>query len=316
MRWTRNHLFGLSDLTREEIETILQTSKTFKEVSERRIKKVPALRGKTVVNLFFEPSTRTRTSFELAAKRLSADVLNFSPAISSLSKGETILDTLKNLEAYSVDVFVVRHTNSGSAVYLSEHTNASVINAGDGENEHPTQALLDMFTVQERLGTLSGLKVAIVGDIYHSRVARSNIWGFSKCGSEVWVSAPPTLIPKYFETLPVKVTYHMEEALKGADVVIMLRIQNERFKSHFFPSVREYREFFSLSQEKAKLLKEKTLVMHPGPVNWDIDIASALKERVFPLILEQVTNGLAVRMAVIYLVKEKQHFAVTQPKQL
>ncbi len=306
--WDKSHLLGLKDLSREDIEIILNSARSFKEVSKRQIKKVPALRGKTVVNLFFESSTRTRTSFEIAAKRLSADLVNFSSNISSLNKGETFLDTLKNLEAYSVDMFIVRHAHSGAAKYLSENTSASVINAGDGQNEHPTQALLDMFTVQENLGQLSGLKVAIIGDIFHSRVARSNIWGFSKFNSDVWVCGPTTLIPKYFESLPVKITYDMKQALDGADVVIMLRIQNERQQSQFFPSLREYRQYFTLGEDKVKFLKNTALVLHPGPVNWDIDISSSLKSRMQPLILEQVTNGLAVRMAVIYILMEKRHY--------
>lgn len=301
---------GLSEMSKEEIEAILDSAKAFKEISKRQVKKVPALRGKTVVNLFFEASTRTKTSFELAAKRLSADVVNFSSKGSSLEKGETILDTLRNLEAYSVDIFVIRHNHSKAPFYLSTRTQASVINAGDGLNEHPTQALLDMFTVRERLGKLKGLKVAIVGDILHSRVARSNIWGFSKFSSQVWVCAPPTLIPKYYSCLPVKITYSLKEALSGADVVIMLRVQKERQSQMFFPSQREYSEFFSLNEENAKLLKEHSLVMHPGPVNWDVEIASCLKEKVQNLILEQVNNGLAVRMAVLYLLSIGKKYEV------
>jgi aspartate carbamoyltransferase catalytic subunit len=265
------------------------------------VKKVPALRGKTVVNLFFENSTRTRMSFELAAKRLSADVINFAASTSSLNKGETMLDTLKTIEAYSTDIFVIRHSHSTAPLYLSQHTQSSIVNAGDGQNEHPTQALLDMFTVRERLGTLEGLKVVIMGDITHSRVARSNIWGFSKFGSEVTVCGPVTLIPKFFDDMPCKVTYNTEEALKGADVVIMLRIQRERQQDVFFPSQEEYNRYFALTKESARFLKKTALVMHPGPVNWDAEIDSSLKERVFPLILEQVTNGLAVRMSVLYL---------------
>lgn len=232
--WTRKHLLGLHDLSSQEIELILDSAKSFKEVSQREVKKVPALRGKTIVNLFFEASTRTKTSFELAAKRLSADVVNFSSQASAIEKGETILDTLKNIEAYSVDIFVIRHSFSKAALFLSQRTKASVINAGDGSNEHPTQALLDMFTVREKLKVLSGLKVAIVGDILHSRVARSNIWGFSKFASEVWVCAPPTLIPKYFSSMPAKITCSLKEALEGADVVIMLRVQKERQNQKFF----------------------------------------------------------------------------------
>lgn len=307
-QWQRRHLLGLKDLTPQEIELILSSAQAFKEISKREVKKVPALRGKTIVNLFFEPSTRTKTSFELAGKRLSADVVNFSSSGSSLLKGETILDTLKNIEAYSVDIFVIRHSFSGAALYLSQKTASSVVNAGDGQNEHPTQALLDMFTVREKLGTLKNLKVAIIGDIYHSRVARSNIWGFSKFSSSVYVCGPKTLIPKYFEALPCKITYSLKEALKDAQVVIMLRIQKERINQPFFSSEREYIKYYSLNEENLKFLPKEALVLHPGPVNWDIEIASSLKERVSKIILEQVSNGLAVRMAVLYLLAEKKSY--------
>lgn len=309
--WQKKHLLGLKNTTEEEIELILDSAKAFKEISKRQVKKTPALRGKTVVNLFFESSTRTKTSFELAAKRLSADVVNFSSKTSSLTKGETILDTLKNIEAYSVDIFVIRHSYSGSALFLSQHTNASVINAGDGLNEHPTQALLDMFTVKEKLGRLDNLKVAIIGDIAHSRVARSNIWGFNKFSSKVTVCGPPTLVPKYYSTLPVEVSYSLKDTLSGADVVIMLRVQKERQHEQFFPSQREYCEFFSLNEENVKFLKDKALIMHPGPVNWDTEIASCLKEKVQNLILEQVNNGLAVRMAVLYLLSLGKGYEVS-----
>jgi len=299
--WDRRHLLGLKDLGREDIELILDNARSFREVSSRDVKKVPALRGKTVVNLFFENSTRTRMSFELAAKRLSADVINFAASTSSLTKGETMLDTLKTIEAYSTDIFVIRHSHSTAPLYLSQHTQSSIINAGDGQNEHPTQALLDMFTVREKLGTLEGLKVVIMGDITHSRVARSNIWGFSKFGSEVTVCGPVTMVPKFFDEMPCSVSYNTEEALKDADVVIMLRIQRERLQDVFFPSQEEYNRYFALTKESARFLKKSALVLHPGPVNWDAEIDSSLKERVFPLILEQVTNGLAVRMSVLYL---------------
>ncbi len=308
--WKRKHLLGIKGLSREEIEVILDSAKSFQEISRREVKKVPALRGKTVVNIFFEPSTRTRTSFELAAKRLSADTINFSSSASSLTKGETILDTLKNIEAYSVDLFVIRHSYSGAALFLSQRTKASVINAGDGLNEHPTQALLDMFTVREKLGSLENLKVAIVGDILHSRVARSNIWGFSKFNSEVWVCGPPPLIPKYFDNMPVKITYSLKKALSSADVVIMLRVQKERQQEQYFPSLREYREYFSLNYENARFLKKSALTLHPGPVNWDMEIASCLQEKAQKLILEQVTNGLAVRMAVLYLLSIGEKYEV------
>jgi len=309
--WQRKHLLGLKDLTPSEIELVLDSAKSFKEISQRQVKKVPALRGKTVVNLFFEPSTRTRTSFELAAKRLSADVINFSSSASSLVKGESILDTLKNLEAYSVDIFVVRHEFSASALYLSEHTKASVVNAGDGQDEHPTQALLDMFTLREKLGRLEGLKVTIIGDIIHSRVARSNVWGLSKAGAVVTLCGPKTLLPKYSERFPCKVTDSVKEALKSADAVIMLRIQEERMGRQLISSQREYVRYFSLNKENVKYLSPESVVMHPGPVNWDTEIASCLKEKVQPLILTQVTNGLAVRMAVLYLLSEGKKYEIT-----
>ncbi len=309
--WQRKHLLGLKDLTRSEIELVLDSAKSFKEISQRQVKKVPALRGKTVVNLFFEPSTRTRTSFELAAKRLSADVINFSSSASSMVKGESILDTLKNLEAYSVDIFVVRHEFSTSALYLSEHTKASVVNAGDGQDEHPTQALLDMFTLKEKLGRLERLKVSVIGDIIHSRVARSNVWGLSKAGAEVTLCGPKTLLPKYSERFPCKVTDSVKEALKSADAVIMLRIQEERMGRQLISSQREYVRYFSLNKENVKYLSPESVVMHPGPVNWDAEIASCLKEKIQPLILTQVTNGLAVRMAVLYLLSEGKKYEIT-----
>lgn len=298
----KKHLLGIKDLSKDEIEEILNQAKVFKEVSQRQVKKTPALRGKTVVNLFFEPSTRTRISFELAAKRLSADVINVASQASSLAKGESLIDTLQNIEALSCDIAIVRHTVAGTPHILAEHTHASVVNAGDGSNEHPTQGLLDMFTVKERLGTLQNLNVVIVGDILHSRVARSNMWGFLKFGCGITLCAPPTLIPRDIdEEQGVRVSYDLTESLKRADVVIMLRIQKERQATHFFPSLREYVRYFSLNDTTAKALGKNTLVLHPGPVNWDTEISSSLKERLSPLILDQVTNGLAVRMAVLYL---------------
>ena len=301
--WDRRHLLGLKDLAKEDIELILEQAEYFRQISQRRIKKVPSLRGKTVANLFFEPSTRTRISFELAAKRLSADVINFSSSASSIQKGESILDTLKNMEAYAVDIFVVRHSFSAASVYLAQRTQACVVNAGDGANEHPTQALLDMFTVKERLGKLSGLKVAIVGDIAYSRVARSDIWGFSRMGCEVWLCSPPTLLGHNFDSFPVKITYSLKEAVKNADVIIMLRLQNERQSEKLIPSLREYCQNFALTPQILKAARSQALIMHPGPVNWDVEIASSLKERIMPSILKQASNGLAVRMAVLYLLK-------------
>jgi len=301
-QWKEKHLLGIKALDRAEIETILSLAQSFKGISQRDVKKVPALRGKTLVNLFFENSTRTRTSFELAAKRLSADVINFSAAGSSLSKGETIIDTIKTLEAYHPDILVVRIASSASLSILAKHTKASIVNAGDGKNEHPTQALLDMFTVKESKGTLEGLNVLIVGDVLHSRVARSNIFGFTKFGSKVTVCAPPTLIPYDFITIGVEVTYDFDTAIKNADVVIMLRVQKERQNSAFFPSVREYTNRFSLTPERLKMAKKDCMILHPSPINWDIEISSSIKEQVHPLILRQAENGLAVRMAVLYLV--------------
>lgn len=302
MRWSKKHLLGIKELSCEEIETIFEVANSFRELSQREVKKAPALRGKTVINLFFESSTRTRTSFELAAKRLSADVLNFSASSSSLTKGESIVDTIKNLESYHPDILVIRISQSASLYSLSKYTNASIVNAGDGCNEHPTQALLDMFTVREIKKTLKNLKVLIVGDILHSRVARSNIFGFQKFSSHVRVCGPPTLIPYEFEKMGVEIFYNLDEAIKDCDVIIFLRIQKERQKVSFFPTLREYVENFSLTVERAKRLKEDCLILHPGPVNWDIEITSQLKDKLHPLILKQVENGLAIRMAVLYLV--------------
>lgn len=303
--WDKKHLLGIKDLDRADIEKILAHAASFKEISQRNVKKVPALRGRTILNLFFESSTRTRMSFELAAKRLSADVVNFSSSNSSLGKGETIVDTIKTLEAYHPDILVVRVDASASLYTLSKYTQASIVNAGDGSNEHPTQALLDMFTLQEIKGTLEGLNVLIVGDIRHSRVARSNIFAFSRFSSSVTVCGPATFIPYDFEKLGVKVTYDLDQAIKDADVVIMLRIQKERQNSSFFPTLREYIDRFALSAARYQRRKKGCVILHPGPVNWDIEISSALKEEVHPVILKQVENGLAIRMAVLYLVGMK-----------
>lgn len=301
-KWQKKHILGIKDLTREEIEIVLAQATAFQEISLRAVKKVPALRGKTVLNLFFENSTRTRTSFELAAKRLSSDVINFSSSNSSIAKGETVIDTIKNLNAYHPDIMVVRISASACLNSFTRYTQASIINAGDGGNEHPTQALLDMFTVKEKKGSLENLKVLIVGDIRHSRVARSNIFGFQKFSSSITVCGPATFIPYEIETMGVKVSYDLDQAVKDADVIIMLRIQNERQDSSFYLSRREYVERFALTRERLKKAKPDCLILHPGPVNWDIEISSALKEDVHPLILKQVENGLAIRMAVLYLV--------------
>jgi aspartate carbamoyltransferase catalytic subunit len=300
--WDKKHLMGIEELDRREIELIFGLADNFKEISQREVKKVPALRGRTVVNLFFENSTRTRTSFELAAKRLSADVLNFSSNASSLAKGESFVDTIKNLESYHPDILVIRIGSSASLPALSRYTQASIVNAGDGKHEHPTQALLDMFTVKEVAGRLEGLTVLIVGDILHSRVARSNIFGFKKFSCRVKVCGPATLIPYKCEQLGVEVYYDLQEAMKDADVIIMLRIQRERQDLSFFPTIREYVERFSLTPQRLKNAKKDCIILHPGPINWDVEINSALKDKLHPLILRQVENGLAVRMASLYLV--------------
>ncbi len=301
MNWKRKDLIGLEILSREEIETILKTAKSFKEVSTRSVKKVPALRGKTVVNLFFEPSTRTRTSFELAAKRLSADVLSFDVSTSSVSKGETIVDTAKNIEAMKVDCFIVRHSVAGAPELISKNVDASVINAGDGCHEHPTQALLDLFTVDEVFGKINGIKIAIVGDILHSRVARSDIWGFTKLGAKVIVCGPPPLIPSGIEKTGVEVTYNMEEAIERSDIIYLLRLQKERQKENFLPSLREYSLIYGVNEDRIKKIKENIFIMHPGPLNRGVEIKSETADRENSLILRQVTNGIAVRMAVLYL---------------
>lgn len=301
--WKKKHLLGLENLTRQEIEIIFNTAQSFKEISVRQVKKTPALRGKTVINLFLENSTRTRTSFELAAKRLSADVLNFSSSLSSVIKGESVVDTIKNLTAYHPDIFVIRTPESVSLPLLSQHTTASLINAGDGMHEHPTQGLLDMFTVYETKKALDNLTVLIVGDILHSRVARSNIFGFSKFNAKLRICGPTTLLPYLAqESLEAEVYDDFDQAIVGADVIIMLRMQRERQNTIFFPSLRDYVQRFSLNKERLKKAKKDCLVLHPGPVNWDVEIASNLKETLHPLILNQAENGLAIRMAVLYLV--------------
>ena len=301
MKWDKKDLIGLEELSKDEIELILRTAKSFKEVSTRAVKKVPALRGKTVVNLFFEPSTRTKTSFELAAKRLSADVLDFSVSSSSVSKGETIVDTARNIEAMKVDCFIVRHSIAGAPYLISRNVESAVINAGDGCHEHPTQALLDLFTVKERFGKIAGAKISIIGDILHSRVARSNIWGFTKLGAKVTVCGPPPLIPLEIKKMGVSVTYKLEEAIEKADIVYLLRLQKERQKENFLPSLMEYSLFYGINKDKYSIIKKKFFLMHPGPMNRGVEIKSEVAERGNSLILEQVTNGIAVRMAVLYL---------------
>jgi len=301
MQLKHKDLLGLEYLDREEINLILETARPFKELFTRSVKKVPPLRGKTVVLLFYEPSTRTRTSFELAAKRLSADVLNISASTSSVAKGESLVDTAKTLEAMKADFVVIRHSMAGAPQILARTINASIVNAGDGTHEHPTQGLLDMFTIWEKKGRLSGLKVAIVGDILHSRVARSNIWGLNKMGAKVYVVGPATLIPPKIEEMGVKVYYDLDEVIGELDVINILRIQMERQKENLFPSVREYNEIFGITDERLKRAKKDLLVMHPGPMNRGIEISSSVADSPRSVITEQVTNGIAVRMAVLYL---------------
>lgn len=302
MEWTRKDLLSLYDLSAEEITFLLDTAAEFKKVSERKVKKVPALRGKTVVNFFVEPSTRTRVSFELAEQRLSADIVNMAAANSSLLKGENLLDTVRNIEALQVDLVVMRHSTPGAQAFIAKHLRCGVVNAGDGAHSHPTQALLDLFTIREKLGTLKGVKVAIVGDILHSRVARSNIWGLLKLGAEVTIAGPSTLVPREFESIGVRVCHNLKDALRNADVVNLLRIQHERQSAGFFPSVGEYAKFFGINRETVKLLRPGALVMHPGPINRDVELTSEVADGPNSVILEQVTNGLAVRMAVLFLV--------------
>jgi aspartate carbamoyltransferase catalytic subunit len=295
------HLLGIEPLDPAEIALILDTAEGFAEIGTREIKKVPTLRGRTVVNFFVEPSTRTRSSFELAEKRLSADSLNFSSGSSSLVKGETLLDTLRNLEAMSPDFIVMRHSEAGAPHFLARYGRASIVNAGDGAHEHPTQALLDAFTIRQRKGRLAGLKVAIVGDILHSRVARSNVLLLSKMGADVVVCGPPTLLPPGIERLGAKATWRMEEAVEGADVVMMLRIQLERMRGGYFPTLREYAAFYGLTVERLARAAQDAIVMHPGPINRGVEIMGDVADGAASVILNQVTNGVAVRMAVLYL---------------
>ena len=302
LQWTKKDLLGLRTLSAEEIRLVLQTAESFREISLRPIKKVPALRGKTVVNLFFEPSTRTRTSFELAAKRLSADIINITASASSLAKGETILDTIRNLEALKIDVVVIRHAAAGVPHLLARQVEASVINAGDGAHEHPTQALLDLLTIQQKKERIQGLNVSIIGDIAHSRVARSNIWGLTKLGAAVTVCGPPTLIPPHIEELGVRATHDIHEAIREADVLMLLRIQHERQEAALVPSLREYRLRYGIDRERLAQAKPGVLIMHPGPVNRGVELDSSVADGPYSVILDQVTNGIAVRMAALYLV--------------
>ena len=301
MKWKHKDLLGLKDLTADEIRYILQTAKPMKEILLRPIKKLPTLRGKSVVHLFYEASTRTRTSFETAAKILSADTSSIAVAQSSVSKGESLFDTARTLQAMRCDLVVIRHQSSGAAKFLADNLDIGVINGGDGQNEHPTQALLDMFTMQEKLGELKGRKVVIVGDALHSRVARSNVWGLSKLGAEVVLVGPPTLLPPEMRSLGVKLSYNLDAELEGADVVMALRLQLERQQHGLFPSLREYSELYCLTAERLKKTGKQSLVMHPGPMNRGVEIASDLANSLNSVIEEQVTNGVAVRMALVYL---------------
>jgi aspartate carbamoyltransferase catalytic subunit len=294
-------LLGIAELSVAEILLILDTAEAMKEIASRPIKKVPALRGKTVINLFFEPSTRTRTSFEVAEKRLSADTLNIAANTSAVVKGESLADTALNLQAMAPDLLVVRHSCSGACHFLSRVCRAGVVNAGDGMHEHPTQALLDAFTIRERKGRLAGLKVAIIGDLLHSRVLRSNVLLLTRLGAEVWVSGPPTLMPVGIEQLGVRATSSIDAAVEGADVVMMLRIQMERMQGGFFPSLREYFTVFGLTPERARRASPDAIIMHPGPMNRGVEIDSAVADGPYSVILDQVANGVAVRMAVLYL---------------
>jgi len=300
-KWHHKDLCALADLDADELRIILDSATAFKGVGERNLKKVPALRGKTLVNFFVEPSTRTRISFELAALRLSADVVNVSATASSIEKGETLLDTARNLEALRADLIVIRHKSAGSARFLADRLNASVINAGDGAHEHPTQGLLDAFTIREKLGRIEGIRVSIVGDILFSRVARSNIQILTKLGAKVTLVGPPTLVPRSFESLGVRIAHSIDEVLEESDVINLLRIQHERQRMEYFPGVGEYTSRFGLTRGRASFLSEKCLIMHPGPINRGVEIDSDVADGSRSVILDQVTNGLAVRMAVLYL---------------
>jgi aspartate carbamoyltransferase catalytic subunit len=301
MKLNRKDLLGIQELSVEEINLVLDTAESFLEVSTREIKKVPTLRGKTVVNLFYEPSTRTRTSFEIAGKRLSADTINISTSTSSVVKGETLIDTAKNLEAMNPDIIVIRHSAAGAPHILAGLLRQSIINAGDGAHEHPTQALLDMMTIRSKKGRIAGLHVAIVGDIAHSRVARSNIHGLSKMGAHVSVAGPATMIPRDIEKMGVRSYTRIEEAIRDADIIMMLRIQTERESQSIFPSLREYAQFFSLNRRNIGLASKEVLVMHPGPMNRGVEISPEIADGPRSIILDQVTNGVAVRMALLYL---------------
>lgn len=308
MKLSTKHLLGIKDLTTEDIQLILSTAANFKDVLQRPVKKVPSLRDVTIVNLFFENSTRTRISFELAEKRLSADTLNFTASASSVSKGETLLDTVNNILSMKVDMVVMRHSASGAPHFLAQHIPAAIVNAGDGINEHPTQGLLDAFSMQEKLGKLEGLKVAIIGDIMHSRVAMSNIYLLTKMGAEVTVAGPPTLIPKYIkEAFGVNVTYDLREALQWGDVANVLRIQLERQNQPLFSSLREYNLAYGINRRLLDSLGKEVVIMHPGPINRGVELDSDVADGSNSIILNQVENGVAVRMAVLYLLANREN---------
>tara|TARA_B100000959_G_scaffold82004_1_gene87262 strand:- start:3376 stop:4314 length:939 start_codon:yes stop_codon:yes gene_type:complete len=304
------HLLGIKYLNLQDIELIFKTADNFKEIINRPIKKVPSLRDVTIANLFFENSTRTKLSFELAQKRLSADIINFSSSQSSVEKGETLIDTVNNILSMKVDMIVLRHPNPGAPILISEKISASIINAGDGSHEHPTQALLDSYSIRERLGDVKNKNVLIVGDIMHSRVALSNIYALQLQGANIMVCGPKTLIPKYLHKLGVKIEYNLLTALKWCDVVNMLRIQNERMKSSYFPSIREYKKHYGLTMSHLDLLDNEIIVMHPGPINRGVEISSDVADSKYSIILDQVENGVAIRMAVIYLLAKKNTFKV------
>jgi aspartate carbamoyltransferase catalytic subunit len=314
VRLASPHLLGIDPLTADEITLILDTAEGFADIASREIKKVPTLRGKTVVNFFVEPSTRTRSSFELAEKRLSADALNFSTSTSSLVKGETLLDTLRNLEAMSPDFIVIRHSEAGAPHFLAKHGKTPIVNAGDGAHEHPTQALLDAFTIRQRKSNFEGLRVAIVGDVLHSRVARSNVLLLSRMGASVVLCGPPTLLPRGIERLGAAVTHRMDEAVEGADVVMMLRIQRERMKGGFFPTLREYAALYGLDATRLARAASDAIVMHPGPINRGVEIMGDIADGATSVILDQVRNGVAVRMAVLYLLAGGDREAPSQER--
>jgi aspartate carbamoyltransferase catalytic subunit len=300
--FTQKHILGIHHLSADDIQFILTTAESFKEISTRKIKKVPTLRGQTIIHLFFEPSTRTRLSFEIAAKRMSADTFNISASTSSTTKGETLIDTARNIAAMNPDIIIIRHAFSGAAEMLTRYIDASIINAGDGTHEHPSQGLLDMMTVREHLGRLDGLKIAIIGDILHSRVAHSNILGFSRMGSQVAVYGPATLLPRGLEHLGARICTSLEETVKDADVVMTLRIQKERQSDPLFPSLREYAQKYGINKDVVELARPHAIVMHPGPINRGIELMPDVADGPRSVILDQVTNGVAVRMALLYLV--------------